>query len=203
MATDYVKEYADVLMPFIAKKFGLGARSIVLDVGCGDGSYVRALWGWGVVASGVDPLPGSCMSTGSADSLPYPDCTFDFVYSKSVLEHLEYPEDALQEMYRVTKPGGTCANIVPDWAWCFRWFYAAWDHVRPFCGQGLVEMMERAGFHNVKVERLIPSVLIFKHPRWRWLLAAVARVVPYRWLGKLRFAAPRHYMLLAHGEKGK
>jgi predicted SAM-dependent methyltransferase len=49
--------------------------------------------------------------------LPYPDNTFDAVYSSHVLEHLE-PEDGdrfLQELFRTCKPGGVCRIVVPDY----------------------------------------------------------------------------------------
>jgi ubiquinone/menaquinone biosynthesis C-methylase UbiE len=43
---------------------------------------------------------------GNAESLDFPDSEFDFVFSISVLEHIKNPEKALQEMFRVLKPGG-------------------------------------------------------------------------------------------------
>ena len=43
---------------------------------------------------------------GDAENLDFPDNEFDFVFSISVLEHVKNPKKALQEMYRVLKPGG-------------------------------------------------------------------------------------------------
>jgi ubiquinone/menaquinone biosynthesis C-methylase UbiE len=43
---------------------------------------------------------------GIADSLPFPDATFDRVITTCVLHHLEKPEEALAELRRVLKPGG-------------------------------------------------------------------------------------------------
>jgi len=43
---------------------------------------------------------------GSAENLDFPDNEFDLVFSNSVLEHVRNPKKALQEIYRVIKPGG-------------------------------------------------------------------------------------------------
>lgn len=44
---------------------------------------------------------------GSVLALPFPDNTFDLVYSQAVLEHVTDPALAIREMVRVLKPGGT------------------------------------------------------------------------------------------------
>jgi ubiquinone/menaquinone biosynthesis C-methylase UbiE len=41
-----------------------------------------------------------------AERMAFADATFDFVYSRSVFEHLENPDRALKEIRRVLKPGG-------------------------------------------------------------------------------------------------
>jgi SAM-dependent methyltransferase len=43
---------------------------------------------------------------GNAENLNFPDNEFDLAFSNSVLEHVKNPKKALQEMYRVIKPGG-------------------------------------------------------------------------------------------------
>ncbi|MEM3373795.1 MAG: methyltransferase domain-containing protein [Candidatus Woesearchaeota archaeon] len=42
----------------------------------------------------------------SAYSIPFPDNSFDVVLCTQVLEHLEYPQQAINEMRRVLKPNG-------------------------------------------------------------------------------------------------
>ena len=44
---------------------------------------------------------------GDIYSLPFPVATFDFVWSRFVLEYLERPETAVHELAKVVKPGGT------------------------------------------------------------------------------------------------
>jgi len=43
----------------------------------------------------------------------HPDDSFDLVFLLEVLEHLDYPDKALQELLRITKPGGYLILGVP------------------------------------------------------------------------------------------
>ena len=50
-------------------------------------------------------------------NIPFPDSSFDLVYSSSVLEHVEDLSNLHREIRRVLKPGGRCAHIVPTQNW--------------------------------------------------------------------------------------
>ena len=70
----------------------------------------------------------------SSENLPFPDQTFDYVYSQAVLEHVVSVEKTMMESVRVLKPGGYSLHIAsplwnsrdghhrPDlfgeWPWC-------------------------------------------------------------------------------------
>lgn len=62
-----------------------------------------------------------------AREIPYPDCCFDLVTSTSVFEHVQNLDVALNEIYRVLKPGGYMyAGLGPIWSGCWGhhlWFY--------------------------------------------------------------------------------
>jgi SAM-dependent methyltransferase len=49
----------------------------------------------------------STLSVGDAEDLPFPDGHFDLVYSWGVLHHSPNPERALDEVWRVLRPGGS------------------------------------------------------------------------------------------------
>lgn len=87
----------------------------ILDVGCGEGFTLGRLRraGMGELLEGVDYSeravelgkrvhPTLNLKRGDIYSLPYPDGAFDTVLCCEVLEHLERPEDAMQELKRVT-----------------------------------------------------------------------------------------------------
>lgn len=46
--------------------------------------------------------------------LPYPDDTFDIVFSRYVYEHVEQPDWMANELLRVVKPGGLIAALTPN-----------------------------------------------------------------------------------------
>ncbi len=107
----------------------LPANGLTLEIGCGTGGFLvaaarsgRAVVGvdvaarWLVVARrrladhGLD-VP---LIAAEAESLPWPDATFDTIVADSVLEHLDNPAAALAECRRVVKPGGTLLIWSPN-----------------------------------------------------------------------------------------
>jgi ubiquinone/menaquinone biosynthesis C-methylase UbiE len=114
----YGRAKIDRLLDGCFKTLQPGAR--ILDVGCGTGEYVRRANELGFSASGIEPAeamrqaaieknPGSTILDGLATEIPFPDRTFDFVICIEVLRYLHGADNrqALREVYRVLKPGGT------------------------------------------------------------------------------------------------
>jgi SAM-dependent methyltransferase len=46
--------------------------------------------------------------------LPYPDHSFDIIYSRYVFEHVQDPDAVARELLRVLKPGGLIAALTPN-----------------------------------------------------------------------------------------
>ncbi len=51
---------------------------------------------------------------GSLETLPFEDSRFDFAISSFVFQHLSDPQSCADELYRVTKPGGSVCLIDAD-----------------------------------------------------------------------------------------
>jgi SAM-dependent methyltransferase len=110
---------------------GLGLRpgAPVLDVGCGTGLAATALARQGLHVSAVDSVMamleltrqhgGSChldVARSDVHALPFSSDAFALVVALGVLPWLHSPGRALQEMARVTRPGGyVIANVDNYW----------------------------------------------------------------------------------------
>jgi SAM-dependent methyltransferase len=110
---------------------GLPSGGRWLDLGCGTGVLTHA------IAAGAGPMrvvgldPSDrfvafarghvqdrriIFQTGDAQALPFPEMTFDAVVGGLVLNFVREPAQALREMKRVLRPGGTGAVYVWDYA---------------------------------------------------------------------------------------
>ncbi len=103
----------------------LGPADSILDVGCGTGTLVVEIKRRypGVSAIGIDPDPRALerakrkaerarasagFDRAFADALPFPDASFDRVFSSMMFHHLPAAERpaVLAEIRRVLRPGG-------------------------------------------------------------------------------------------------
>ena len=95
----------------------------VLEVGSGAGAHSTLFRGHGAIMHALDITYPRARSTlkkmgminskypchavqSDAENLPYPDNYFDIVYSNGVIHHTPDTEKALEEIWRVLKPGG-------------------------------------------------------------------------------------------------
>jgi ubiquinone/menaquinone biosynthesis C-methylase UbiE len=101
--------------------------SAILDCGCGPGTITVGLADWSPDGETIGIDLGSeqqqigrniakergignvTFQEGSIFELPFPDDSFDVVFASFILCHLAKPEDALAQMFRVTRPGGHVA----------------------------------------------------------------------------------------------
>jgi SAM-dependent methyltransferase len=96
----------------------------ILDVACGTGGILRALFGSGyrnlcaleISPYAVDRLKseGIHAKQGSLPRIDFPDAEFDLVIASQVLEHLVRRRTFVREIGRVLRPGGRAFIFVPD-----------------------------------------------------------------------------------------
>lgn len=92
----------------------------VLEVGCGQGHLTSRLADRGIDVTGIDANPEAVDVAGIdrvlhmyGESLDFEDETFGTVISVHALEHIPALEQAISEMERVLKPGGSALHIYP------------------------------------------------------------------------------------------
>jgi ubiquinone/menaquinone biosynthesis C-methylase UbiE len=110
--------YSEYPWLYEAAEFREHAGHRVLEVGCGTGADLLQFANHGAIATGVDITDAHLelakqrvagradVRFGDASLLPFPDASFDYVYSHGVIHHMERPQDAAREILRVLKPGG-------------------------------------------------------------------------------------------------
>ncbi len=101
----------------------VGSDKQVLDVCCGPGVIAATAVRHGAKATGIDfsssavdiarsRVPDAEIQVGDAQSLPFPDNTFDAVVCGFGIIHVPNPQRVLSEMYRVLNPSGRVAVSV-------------------------------------------------------------------------------------------
>jgi SAM-dependent methyltransferase len=120
-------------MRVIEQTTGGTAPGTLVDIGCGDGSFLlearRA--GWTVLGTEVnDRIPSPGLEIwGSIDGLRV-RAPFGCITLWHSLEHLRHPTQALADLARMLVPGGTIVVAVPDSrGWQARLFGRHWLHL--------------------------------------------------------------------------
>lgn len=106
-----------------------------LDLGCGDGHLTAIILNHvgprDLTGTDIDPQETAMaaqvgiyreLATAAGDRIDLPDGSFDFVFSNSVLEHIENIDATLREVARLLCPGGRFIFTVPgpDFHACLR-----------------------------------------------------------------------------------
>jgi SAM-dependent methyltransferase len=136
----------------------------VLDIGCGPGSITVGL-GTETIGVDLDPMAidGVPVSAADAASLPFPDASFDAVWSNATLQHVPSPLAVLQEARRVARPGAVIGLGDADWGgyifhphdpliergWAIREAFRAGSDVR--VGSKLRDLLTQAGFERAEL----------------------------------------------------
>jgi len=138
-----------ILLQAQIKKFARYVGGRVLDVGSGGQNRYKHLFKYDQYIC-MDYIAGKEVDVvGSADSMPFGDAEFDSVVSTQVFEHLQFPEKAAQEIFRVLKDGGHALITVPQWNELHEEPYDYWRYTK----YGLKDLFERNGFVTVDFDQ--------------------------------------------------
>lgn len=136
-------------------------RGVLLDLGCGNGSYMdimRSL-GWRVQGLEPDPIAASIardrgfeVIESPIEAAPLPAGGFDYITMSHVIEHVVDPVRVLTVARQALKEDGRLTILTPNAeSWGHRKFREAWFHLDPprhlhlFSTKNLIACAQRAG----------------------------------------------------------
>jgi len=201
----------------------LFAGAEVLCAGCGPGALLRG-------ASGIEPrlrgtgldlsharieeaqrrscgYPNLDFVQGDLQHLPLPDNSFDVTWCRHLIEYLPRKQQAVSELHRVLRPGGTL--LLQDLDGQFLWHYPADEKLSraveqvlaalaptgfdPCAGRKLFHLAKTAGFRDV---------LVTVEP-YHLYAGAIAAEPLRQWSLKLDILRPQIVKLLGRAEAGE
>jgi SAM-dependent methyltransferase len=125
-----------------------GAR--ILEIGGGTGYQAARLRDSGFAVSSIDVAAGIYrdgrefpVQEYDGRHIPFPDATFDIVFSSNVLEHIPDLAQIHRETRRVLRPDGYCVHVMPTGSWRF------WTNIAHY-----VELAQRV---TAQFARLLPG----------------------------------------------
>lgn len=132
-----------------------GADVIAFDQNADELSEVRELFS-AMKDAGEVPLGAEAdVKEGDALALPFADGEFDRIVAAEILEHITADVEAIRELVRVLRPGGTLAVSVPRWLpetinWKLSSDYhnAEGGHIRIYTDHELIDKVTKAGRPN-------------------------------------------------------
>jgi len=159
-------------------------------MGCGRGDHLKAFSKLGYDVAGLDISQSSSDMCPEFDvkiidiaceELPFEKESFDFIFSKSVIEHTYQPAIVFDKMLSAMKPGGKAVVMTPSWRHTYKNFYMEYTHVKPFTKESLYDAMRMAGYENVTADYFYQLPFLWKH---KWLKPFVKLLgvmpLPYR-----------------------
>ena len=131
----------------------------LLDVGCGDGSFLLASQGRGWAVAGLERFPDDARAKGLEifeDVAHLGERTFDRITLWHSFEHISRPQFLMKELARHLAPGGMLIVAGPDFGgWQARLFGRYWlhldvpRHLWHFTSGALARLLSQAGLETV------------------------------------------------------
>ncbi len=139
--------------------------SRLLDIGCGNGDFIRLLYSYGLRnLTGIEPYINKSTVIGNGceiikaelDSL---EGKFDIVRIHHVLEHVVNPKGALEKIYNLLEPDGRVVLTIPISDYIFSkykqnaYLVQAPHHFHLFTIEGIRNLAEENGFYVEQMSR--------------------------------------------------
>ena len=151
---------------------------LLWEVGAGNGNAAIPLRKNGIDVVCVEPLRSGALTLvkngfltfqSTLETLELPDNSIEAIGAFDVLEHLEYPEILLREIFRILRPGGYFICSVPAYQWLFSNFDISIGHYRRYSRSELKKLIGLAGLDTIEKKSIfgfliIPSFMLRRIP---------------------------------------
>lgn len=145
------------------------ARPAILDAGCGTGGTMAQVAHLGRVI-GCDRSVYAlafCRDRGFSElvagdvcALPFASASLDVCLSCDVLEHTPDDRQAVQELVRVLRPGGTVVLTVPAHRFLWSEHDEALEHRRRYSARELRQLLQESGMQLEKLSPVVVGVFV-------------------------------------------
>jgi SAM-dependent methyltransferase len=172
---------------------GLPDEALCLSIGGGPRRIRPELVNLNIAAfPNVDVVADACQ-------LPYADGAVDLVHCEAVLEHVEYPERAAEEIFRVLRVGGRAFIATPF----LQPYHGYPDHFQNFTLTGHRRLFERAGFRVREAGTCVGPTFALRDLSLNFVRNILPGGVVGRWLSRLAAlaTAPLLYLDRIAGER--
>ena len=203
--------YPKKLISYLISRFEIKENSQLLDLGCGSGDFSVEFSNRNINVTCADIDSAYINKTYNLkcdsfdfenDKYPYPDNYFDYIFTKSVIEHIHDPDNFFKECKRILKPGGGLLIMAPDWKSSFKIYWDDITHKRPYTKSALDRAYKIYSFNVKACEEFYQYPLYWKYPFLKFIITILKLTGPvskvhknsiYRW--------SKERMILGFGEK--
>ena len=171
----------------LKKRLAQYASGVMVDIGCGEKPYQKMAAAYVQKHVGVDHSDtfhnkSRIDLVGTAYKIPYGNESCDSILCTAVLEHLEAPDLAIAEAFRILRSGGYAIYTVPL-------FWHLHEEPRDFyryTKYGLEYLFEKNGFEIIEISALTGFCVTFAQE----LVYYIQRFRKGRWLNPLWWTIP-------------
>jgi len=200
-------DYPSKLVKYLFDRFEMKEGMKILEPGCGRGEFLRVFKSLGMEVVGLDiseearellredEIELAVCDVEADTGLPFPDDSFDVIYNKSFMEHLEHPDFFLKEAFRILKPGGMVLCLIPDWEANYKTYFDDFTHRTPFTKPSLEDIYKMCDYENIDVFKFRQLPIVWRFPILNYFCAAISPFIPVRVENKF-FRWSRELMLV-------
>jgi 2-polyprenyl-3-methyl-5-hydroxy-6-metoxy-1,4-benzoquinol methylase len=205
-------EYPSKLARYIYDKHNLKSGLRLLDIGCGRGEVSLQFKKLGLKVTGLDSSAKikdlfnqeECNfimhSIKSGIEIPAEDNSFDYIFIKSFIEHVNDPMDLILDCYRLLKDKGKIIILTPDWEANLKIFFDDITHVKPFTRISMSQLLELTGFEKIEVYRFRQLPITWSNAFVKMVSKMISPLIPHR--SKIKFFRwSKELMLVGIGHK--